>query len=292
MLKDAMVAPAHHLEARAYEFLCSTQNVSPAVAPICATPEAGFQAPAEPVNMNGTVGCLKSLVGRILGAKGYRISRVSDSPKEEFLGLRSLPIRTVIDVGANVGQFARVASKAFSSATIYCFEPQPAAHKRLAAWAQTSNGRIVPFETALGANEGTLDLIVHVDHDPSSSFLQSTSTLEATYPFTTAQGKTSVPVTTLDTVVRSGRVRLEPDTLVKLDVQGYEDRVIAGAQETLSKARAVITEANLDELYEGQATFEGIVRNLAGLGFRYAGNLDQVHGADGHVVYVDAVFLR
>lgn len=235
---------------------------------------------------------LKSLIRRALRCVGYRISRVSESAEERLLGLRALAIRTVIDVGANVGQFARVASKAFPDAKIYCFEPQSLAHERLAVWAGTTNGKVVPFETALGAEEGTLDLIVHMNHDPSSSFLESTRVLKATYPFTVAQAKNKVAVTTLDSLVRSGRVKLEPDTLVKLDVQGYEDRVIAGARETLSKARAVITEVNVDELYEGQATFESIVSALAGVGLRYAGNLEQVHGADGHIVYVDAVFLR
>jgi FkbM family methyltransferase len=198
----------------------------------------------------------------------------------------------VIDVGANLGQFARIASKVYPRATIYCFEPQPPVYRRLAGWAETTNGHVVPFQTALGAEEGTLDLIVHVEHDPSSSFLKSTPVLEAIYPFTVAHASIKVAVATLDSLVRAGSVKLEPDTLVKLDVQGYEDRVIAGARETLSKARAVVTEINLDELYQGQPTFESIVRTLAGLGFHYAGNLDQVQGTDGHVVYVDGVFVR
>ncbi len=235
---------------------------------------------------------LKGLVRRAVSAMGYRITRISQLPGETLAGLRALPIHTVIDVGANLGQFARIASKVYPGATIYCFEPQPSVYRRLAAWAETTSGQVVPFQTALGVEEGTLDFIVHVEHDPSSSFLESTRVLEATYPFTIARASTRVTVTRLDSLVRSGRLKLQPDTLVKLDVQGYEDRVIAGAQDTLSEARAVVTEVNLDALYQGQATFEGIVSSLAGLGFRYAGNLDQVHGTDGHVVYVDAVFVR
>lgn len=235
---------------------------------------------------------LKSLVRRAVGAMGYSITRLSQSPGETLLGLQMLPIHTVIDVGANLGQFARIASKVYPRATIYCFEPQPLVYERLLTWAETTNGQVVPFQTALGAEESNLDLIVHVEHDPSSSFLESTRILDEIYPFTVAHAKRRVPVTTLDSLLRAGSVKLEPDTLVKLDVQGYEARVIAGARETLSKARVVITEINLDELYQGQATFEGIGRSLTGLGFRYAGNLDQVRGTDGHVVYVDAVFTK
>lgn len=235
---------------------------------------------------------LKSLVRRALGAMGYKITCLMQSPGETLVGLRALPIRTVVDVGANLGQFARVVSTIYPRATTYSFEPQPSVYRRLASWAETTGGKVIPFQVALGDQEGTLDFIVHVEHDPSSSFLQSTRVLEEAYPATVAHASARVAVTTLDSLVRAGRVKLEADTLVKLDVQGYEDRVIAGARATLSKARAVISEVNLDELYKGQATFEGIVRSLADLGFHYAGNLDQVAGTDGHIVYVDAVFMR
>ena len=47
-----------------------------------------------------------------------------------------------------------------------------------------------------------------------------------------------------------------------------------------------------DKLYEGQAEFKEITELLYDLGFKYAGNLEQVYANDGHVIYIDAVFVK
>ena len=48
---------------------------------------------------------------------GLDIIRIKNSPKQTLCGLRSLPIQTVIDVGANTGQFARQISQVFHKPT-------------------------------------------------------------------------------------------------------------------------------------------------------------------------------
>jgi hypothetical protein len=62
--------------------------------------------------------------------------------------------------------------------------------------------------------------------------------------------------------------------------------------ETFRKARVCILEICLDKLYENQANFEAILSLLYGLGYRYAGNLDQTYADDGHVIFIDALFLK
>lgn len=57
-------------------------------------------------------------------------------------------------------------------------------------------------------------------------------------------------------------------------------------------SKACIAEVSLDKLYEGQAGFYKIVALLHELGFRYAGNLSQVYAKDGHVIYIDVVFIK
>ena len=85
---------------------------------------------------------------------------------------------------------------------------------------------------------------------------------------------------------------LSPEILIKLDVQGYEDRVIKGGKKILKKAKALILEVNLDSLYQQQATFNEIIQMLDDLGYSYGGNFDQAYDNDGHVIYFDAVFLN
>lgn len=135
-------------------------------------------------------------------------------------------------------------------------------------------------------------MFFHYEHNPSSSFLRTTETCEKYFPFTKFQTTVSVKMTTLDKWSREISERLEPEILIKLDVQGFEDRVIRGGVEIFKKAKACILEVCLDRLYEGQADFKELINMLYDLGFKYAGNLDQCYADDGHVIYIDAVFRK
>ena len=81
--------------------------------------------------------------------------------------------------------------------------------------------------------------------------------------------------------------------MIKIDVQGYEDKVIGGAVETISKAKAIIVEVSFRELYEGQPLFEKIFGLLSEKGFSYFGNLYQLLSpVDGAPLQADALFVR
>jgi len=235
---------------------------------------------------------LKRFIRKAFNLIGLDVVRISKAPKHTFLGLRNLPIRTIIDVGANKGQFARMISKLFQNAHINCFEPMPDLLKKLKEWAESQKGRVKVFNYALGDSEGTVEMFSHIEHSPSSSLLRTTEICERLYPFTKKQTAISVKSTTLDKAMANLSEPLIADILIKLDVQGYEDRVIRGGTETFHKARACIVEVCLDKLYENQATFKNISFLLHDMGFRYAGNLEQVYNKDGHVIYIDAVFVK
>jgi hypothetical protein len=56
-----------------------------------------------------------------------------------------------------------------------------------------------------------------------------------------------------------------------MDVQGFEDRVIAGGLRTLERASVLWVETSFVELYEGQPLFADIHDRLRDLGFEYRG---------------------
>ena len=234
----------------------------------------------------------KQFIRKIFNLIGVDIIRLSQSPKYSFLGLRHLPIRSIIDGGANTGQFARNIVTIFPKAHIYCFEPLPEPYEELRKWAEKQNGRVTVFNVALGDSKGNVEMLCHLDHSPSSSLLKSTGLCQSLYPFTQKQSPVSIQLTTLDEWVKNLPNPLTPEILIKLDVQGYEDRVIKGGRETFKMAKACIIEVCLDKLYEGQANFKEITELLYSFGFKYAGNLDQSYANDGHVIYIDAVFAK
>lgn len=235
---------------------------------------------------------LKNTLRSGLNRMGFDVIRLHRSPKRTLLGLAGLDIGAIIDVGANQGQFARFITGFFPRAQLYCFEPLPDPFQRLSAWAQTQNGRVHCFPLALGDEEGQVEMHLHEQHTPSSSLLASTDTCHRLYPQTRAERMVSIRVSTLDRELGDTIERLPPGILLKLDVQGFEDRVLRGAERVLGKCKAVVLEVCVDPLYEGQADFFGLAGLLQKSGFRYAGNLDQAYGEDGRVVFFDAVFVH
>ncbi len=209
-----------------------------------------------------------------------------------LLGLSKLPIATIIDVGANDGQFAKKISKIFPQASIYAFEPLTEPFKKLENWAVRHNGRVTVFNVALGDAVQEIQIHNHLYFHPASSILATTQLCERIYPMLSKQETLTIQQSTLDRELSHLPHPLHPDILIKLDVQGYEDRVIRGGRETFKKATACIVEIALDRLYENQAEFRDIFILMDSLGYRYAGNLDQICAKDGHVRYLNAIFLK
>jgi FkbM family methyltransferase len=230
---------------------------------------------------------LKTLAARF----GFHVVRNYQNPAHTLLGLGRTEFRTVLDVGANTGQFARAMSSNFPRATFHCFEPTPVAFEALSTWASTQQ-RIIPVQLALGEHAGILDMNLHTQHSTSSSLLATSAHCEALYPFTAAQATISVRVERLDDYVAALRAPLAGELLLKIDVQGYEAQVLRGAPRIVSQVRACIVEVSLDELYHGQTRFTDIASLMQAGNLEYAGNFEQTYGDDGRVVSLDAVFAR
>jgi FkbM family methyltransferase len=235
---------------------------------------------------------LRSALSGLLRPVGFDLIRRYRVPRTTFMGLRRFPINTIVDVGANRGQFAEEALAFFPHAHIISFEPQPSVFEALTRRAATRSGHITPVNVALGDTEGTTRMQVHVDWDYSSSLLATTSLAHKLYPYQREQTTVDVRVTTLDHFFQQSELHLKPEILVKIDAQGYDDRVIRGGQAIFRQARACIVEINLDHLYEQQGSFKEIFELLDGFGYTYVGNLDQTYATDGHVVFIDGVFIR
>ncbi len=235
---------------------------------------------------------LKKIVRRGVNRLGFDVIRVHRSPQRTLLGLPQLSIGTVIDVGANKGQFARFASQFFPTAQMYCFEPLKEPFRALGAWGEAQGGRVHCFQLALGDREGEVEMHQHMHHSPSSSLLDSTGVSHRLYPQTREERMTRVRLSTLDRALEDFLDGMPRRILLKLDVQGFEDRVLRGGLKVLSQCHAVLLEVCIDVLYDGQAHFCDLVQILKSVGLNYSGNLDQVYGKDGRVIFLDAAFVR
>jgi FkbM family methyltransferase len=202
---------------------------------------------------------------------------------------RQLGIRTVVDIGANVGQFAEAARQAFPRAALHCFEPLPDCFAQLARRFGRA-AEVHLYDVAL-ADQPHVSSMFRDSFSPSSSLLEMDVLHEREFPWTSGGERVTVRVSTLDAAL--GEVRLATPLLVKIDVQGAENLVIAGGRATLAQAAVAIVETSFEPLYKGQPLFNEIYDRMCREGFVYRGSLAQLTSPrDGRVLQADSVFVR
>lgn len=233
---------------------------------------------------------IKTITRRVLRMAGVDIVKWHNAPESTLLGLDRESIRTIFDIGANVGQSARAFRSRFPNAQILSFEPLPIPFAKLNDWANTQQGMVKAINLALGSQTGPAEIREHLDFSASSSFLPSTKHSTEMFPQITRQQTAQVSVARLDDVARE--LKLESGILVKMDVQGFEEQVILGGLDLLKKADACIIEVSLQPLYEGQPSFMDLCRLLNEADLEYAGNIVQIYDEQGRVIYLDALFRK
>lgn len=224
-------------------------------------------------------------------ALGLYVRRISRQPEYNLLGLPTRGINTVIDVGANAGQFARKALVQFPKARLVCFEPLQLPFDKLQSWAKKYGDQITCVQAAIGAESGSIEMFEHLDHSPSSSILQTTDVTKLPSGRSPNQVKRTVKLLKLDDCVR-GLCGIRQPILMKIDVQGYEVDVCKGAEHMLTVADSVIIEISMQEIYVGQPSFYDIAQLMHSYDLHITGMITQVLDEKNVPIYMDALFQR
>jgi FkbM family methyltransferase len=218
---------------------------------------------------------------------------VSEKPKDLHrqlvLALRRAGVGCVLDVGANVGQYAGRLRAAGWPGEIVSFEPLPAAHADLvAAAADDPRWRVAP-PVAVGSAAGRARL-GHSDESDMSSLRPQTEALRRLSPSSAVRAEVEVETRPLADLVDRDVAR---PLFVKIDVQGGEDAVLDGVGALWADVVGVQLELALTRLYEGERGYLEMCARLESLGFRLAlvlpGYFD---GKVARQLQFDGVFLR
>ncbi|MCW2249602.1 FkbM family methyltransferase [Azospirillum fermentarium] len=197
-------------------------------------------------------------------------------------------VRTVVDVGANKGQFSLLALELFPHARVYAFEPLAAAFTRLGAWSG-SEPRLVRHCLALAEASGQRTMHVSARMD-SSSLHPISQRQTAQFPGTQEVGEEPVAAVRLDEIVSA--TDLQAPSLLKIDTQGGEIGVLRGAAGVLPCFDWVYVECSFVELYQGQGLINEVTDLLAAAGFQATVYWQPCWDAAGNPVQADVLFRR
>lgn len=203
---------------------------------------------------------------------------------EHARALADIEPRTIIDVGANKGQFSLFAAARWPEAEIIAFEPLPGPAR---TYRRTAGRHAHLVECALGAAPATLEL--HVATREDSSSLLPLGRLQRTLFSMEEAATIPVPVDRLDKAL--ARFEVAGPVLLKIDVQGYEYEVLQGLGDAAARIDWIYAEVSFAELYVGQKLFAEIEKFASGLGFTCAGLFNEARD-DGKPVQADALFVR
>ena len=195
---------------------------------------------------------------------------------------------TVIDVGANRGQFALLATRRFPRARIICFEPLAGPRATLErVLTDRKQVRVVPAAVASCASASAMFVS---RADDSSSLLAPTELQLTAFPGTDIVEEVNVETQRLDVLL--GREEVIRPALLKIDVQGAELDVLVGASKLLGDIDTILVECSFFELYKGQPVADEVVRFLHSRTFALTSVTSPYVDRDGQVLQADFVFAQ
>jgi len=202
--------------------------------------------------------------------------------------LTGLDCRTVVDIGANRGQFALVARQFLPHARIISFEPLSVAAAKYRE-VFTGDDRVMLHEAAIGPVPG--NATIHISRrDDSSSLLPITAAQVAHFPGTEERATTTVHVAPMREFVQAEAIL--PPAFLKIDVQGYELAALRGCEELLGRFAYIYVECSFVELYAGQALADEVVKWLRERGLKLRGTYNEEYDHDRRAIQADFLFTR
>jgi len=169
---------------------------------------------------------------------------------------------TFVDVGANYGGMCIGASRLIGpKGRIMAFEPNPLVHRFLARTLNGLPSTTASFEYACSDEEGRAQFFVPRTSSGAAGFVAAYSNQDDARSF-------SVASKTLDSALRDD-ARLDSISLIKIDVEGFEMRVLRGAMQTIRRHKPrLLIEINPEAMSLAGTHPEVLRKFLKSVGYR------------------------
>jgi FkbM family methyltransferase len=197
-------------------------------------------------------------------------------------------IKTIIDVGANIGQYALASHRFYPNSQIFSFEPVPICYRQLKENTK-KNTNIHSYNYALG-NQNSEIIFFQNDHTHASSALNVSRYQKEKVPKTKDFKEIKVKCFRLDDFPFEYSF-LSP-ILLKLDVQGYERNVLEGASNFLQKVDYIVLETSFIPMYDNEPLFDEMHTHLKEKGFKLMAPIGALPDTNLAIPQLDMLYKR
>ena len=211
---------------------------------------------------------IKKFINYFLKIFNLKLIKVVDQFSNSYrlvLALKEKNIDCVFDVGANEGQFTKELRHYGFEGKILSFEPILSVHKKLLKNSNKDDEWEVYKPVALG-NQNIDNFINISKNSVSSSILDISVEHVENAPDSIFVEKQPIQERKLDDIFPELNVE-EKNLFLKIDTQGYEFKVIQGAEKILKEFKGILVEVSLSQLYEGQKDWLDIIDFIKSKGF-------------------------
>lgn len=205
-------------------------------------------------------------------------------------------VKTIFDVGANVGFVTFQFQKRFPKAEIYAFEPNPYVFFQLKE-NYKNDPKIHLYQLGVANQSGFLDFNINANTG-TSSFLAADE-YHKTHQAKHLKEKKSTQVIAIDEFCQNEGI--QHVDILKLDIEGYELNALKGAIGLLSNQAIdiIYTEVNLVPSYKEQPLFHEITACLQEHGY-HVYNVDSFIGQEtairqaviGNATFISSAFRK
>ncbi|BEI32959.1 FkbM family methyltransferase [Polynucleobacter sp. HIN5] len=196
--------------------------------------------------------------------------------------------KTIVDIGANKGQFALACRERIPHARIISFEPLKAPAKKFKTLFR-NDASVCLKEVAIGPK--TIRSVMHVSaHEDSSSLLPIGPNQIEFYPGTQEKNIIEVDVAPLTSYLMPEDIN--SPAMLKLDVQGFEMEALKGCEALIEKFDFIYCECSFIELYSGQKLAYEIIEWLHHHKFNLIGIFNSNYDLSGQAIQADFLFKQ
>ena len=237
---------------------------------------------------------MKEIINKFVGLSGYQIKKTKylyDPFQNLIKSINHFNVKSIVDVGANKGQFVNKLLKKGFNGKILSFEPLYDEHNYLKKLSKKKNKWIIEERCALGKRNSKKKIYVSGNSE-SSSLLKILPKHTDIRPDSKIVDTQEINVKRLDNFKKK-ICKLEKHILLKIDCQGSEMDVLIGANKIIKNFRCIFLEVSLVNLYKKQKLWLEIIKYLKKINFE-VWSVDQLlkNNKTGQTYQLDIFFYK